>query len=57
MNTTTPGRPDAAAPTTPEQITAQALASFAGCPDDRLQQIMDSLVRHLHGFITDVRLS
>jgi hydroxyquinol 1,2-dioxygenase len=57
MDTAAPGRPDAAAPTTPAQITAQALASFAGRPDDRLRQIMDSLVRHLHSFITDVRLS
>ena len=57
MSTAAPGCPDAAAATTPEQITAKALASFAGCPDDRLRQIMDSLVRHLHGFIADVGLS
>jgi hydroxyquinol 1,2-dioxygenase len=57
MGIAAPSRPDAAAPTTPGQITAQAVASFAGCPDDRLRQIMDSLVRHLHGFIADVKLS
>ena len=57
MSTAVPAGPGAGAATTPGQITAQALASFGGCPDGRLRQIMDSLVRHLHGFITDVELS
>jgi hydroxyquinol 1,2-dioxygenase len=32
-------------------------ASFAGTPDDRLRQIMMSLVDHLHGFVKDVDLT
>jgi protocatechuate 3,4-dioxygenase beta subunit len=32
-------------------------ASFAGTPDDRLRQVMMSLVHHLHAFIKDVELS
>ena len=33
------------------------LASFADTPDPRLHEVMDSLVRHLHGFLRDVRPS
>jgi catechol 1,2-dioxygenase len=33
------------------------LASFADTPDPRLREVMDSLVRHLHGFLRDVRPS
>jgi hydroxyquinol 1,2-dioxygenase len=32
-------------------------ASFAGTPDDRLREIMMSLVQHLHAFIKDVELT
>jgi protocatechuate 3,4-dioxygenase beta subunit len=32
-------------------------ASFAGTPDDRLRQVMMSLVQHLHAFIKDVELT
>jgi protocatechuate 3,4-dioxygenase beta subunit len=32
-------------------------ASFAGTPDDRLRQVMMSLVQHLHAFIKDVDLT
>lgn len=42
---------------TPQEITADVLASFEGCSDARLRQIMQSLVRHLHGFIEEVRLT
>ena len=41
----------------PEQITEQAIASFADAPDPRLQVIMESFVRHLHAFITEVGLT
>jgi hydroxyquinol 1,2-dioxygenase len=44
-------------PTTPEQITADVLASFDGCQDERLQELMRALVRHLHEFIQEVELS
>lgn len=33
------------------------LASFDDTPDPRLKQVMHALVRHLHAFITEVRLS
>ncbi|MEU2350824.1 dioxygenase [Modestobacter sp. NPDC049651] len=33
------------------------VASFDACPDPRLQEVMTSLVRHLHGFIREVRLT
>ena len=38
-------------------ITAAAIASFERCPDARLRQIMQALVRHLHAFATDVQLT
>jgi len=43
--------------TTPEQITTDVLASFDGCGDDRLREIMQALVRHLHGFVSEVKLT
>ena len=42
---------------TPEQITADVLASFDGCRDDRLRELMQALVRHLHGFVREVALT
>ena len=43
--------------TTPDQITAAAVASFDGCADERLRTIMQALVRHLHAFATEVGLT
>jgi len=43
--------------TTPEDITAAAEASFDGCSDERLRELMQALVRHLHGFATEVGLT
>jgi hydroxyquinol 1,2-dioxygenase len=40
-----------------DALTDAVLASFAGAGDDRFREIAESLVRHLHGFITDVRLT
>lgn len=37
-----------------ENITAAVIEQFSGCTDERLKQIMNSLVRHLHDFIRDV---
>src|SRR5579875_251894 len=39
---------------TPDELTADVLASFDGCSDERLRQIMQTLVRHLHGFVKEV---
>jgi protocatechuate 3,4-dioxygenase beta subunit len=47
----------AAQRTTPADITAAVEASFEGCTDARLREIMQALVRHLHGFVTDVGLT
>ncbi|HWE09564.1 MAG TPA: dioxygenase [Solirubrobacteraceae bacterium] len=44
-------------PTTPDRITADALASFDGSSQARLRDVMQALVRHLHGFIRDVKLT
>jgi len=39
------------------ELVAAVLASFDNTPDPRLKQLMQALVRHLHAFITEVRLS
>ena len=44
-------------PTTPDEITAGVVASFQGCDDDRLREVMVSLVRHLHAFAQEVGLT
>jgi hydroxyquinol 1,2-dioxygenase len=44
-------------PVDESEITEQAIASFEATPDPRLAEIMVSLVRHLHGFIREVRPS
>jgi catechol 1,2-dioxygenase len=41
----------------PEEITAQVIARFDSCEDPRLREIMQALVAHLHGFVTDVGLT
>jgi catechol 1,2-dioxygenase len=43
--------------TTPAEITATVVASFDDCPDPRLRELMQSLVRHLHGFATETGFS
>jgi catechol 1,2-dioxygenase len=42
--------------TTPAEITAQVIASFEGCDDPRLRELMQALVSHLHAFATEVAL-
>jgi catechol 1,2-dioxygenase len=42
---------------TPETITGQAVASFADGADARTREILQALVRHLHAFATEVRLT
>jgi len=42
---------------TDEALTQAARASFENAQSDRLRVILDSLVRHLHGFITEVELT
>ena len=40
-----------------QDVTAAALAVMERTSDPRLRQIMVSLVKHLHGFVRDVRLT
>jgi hydroxyquinol 1,2-dioxygenase len=41
----------------PAQISAEVVRSFSDCPDARLEDLMKALVRHLHAFVEDVRLT
>ena len=43
--------------TTPEAITAGAVASFDGCTDPRLRELMQAFVSHLHAFASEVELT
>jgi catechol 1,2-dioxygenase len=40
-----------------DDLTAAALAVMQATPDPRLREIMTALVRHLHGFVREVRLT
>ncbi|MFD6105482.1 intradiol ring-cleavage dioxygenase [Nocardia salmonicida] len=40
-----------------QAVTEEVLASFEATPDPRLREVMHSLVRHLHSFARDVRLT
>ncbi|MFW0792283.1 dioxygenase [Gordonia sp. CPCC 205515] len=40
-----------------EQLIRNVLASFDSCDNPRLKQLMQAIVRHLHAFIRDVRLT
>jgi hydroxyquinol 1,2-dioxygenase len=40
-----------------EALVDRVVASFAGAEDARLREVMQCLVRHLHGFLRDVRLT
>ncbi|MFC9557008.1 intradiol ring-cleavage dioxygenase [Rhodococcus sp. NPDC056960] len=39
------------------ELTERVTASFDGCDNPRLRQLMQSLVQHLHAFIREVRLT
>lgn len=43
--------------TTEDELTKEVIASFANTPDARLKTIMESLVKHLHSFAKEVRLT
>jgi hydroxyquinol 1,2-dioxygenase len=42
---------------TQDNITQAVIARFARTPDERLREVMTSLVQHLHAFARDVRLT
>ena len=39
------------------ELTERVIASFADTPDPRLRQVMETVVRHLHALIREVRLT
>jgi len=47
----------ASEPVTAADLTQAVLARLQATPDPRLRRIMISLIRHLHGFVADVRLT
>jgi hydroxyquinol 1,2-dioxygenase len=48
---------DAAQSAVEERLIENVLQSFDDCQDPRLKDVMQSLVKHLHAFIRDVRLT
>ena len=40
-----------------DELVARVLASFADTPDTRVRELLTSLVRHLHAFLREVRLT
>ena len=56
-STTPASSPAAADPMTAEALTRTVLDRLQATPDARLRRIMTSLIRSLHGFVTDVTLS
>ena len=42
---------------TPDALTAEVVARLANTPDPRLREVMAALVRHLHAFAREVRLT
>jgi protocatechuate 3,4-dioxygenase beta subunit len=54
---TTIAKPRSARPTTEDDITAEVLRRVEATPDPRTREIMLSLLKHLHAFIKEVRLT
>jgi hydroxyquinol 1,2-dioxygenase len=40
-----------------QELVERVVRSFGECQDDRLKQLMEALVRHLHALVRDVRLT
>jgi hydroxyquinol 1,2-dioxygenase len=55
--TPAPGSPSSDPSDREQQITDQVVASFETSPSPRYREVMQSLVRHLHAFARDVRLT
>src|SRR6266536_3885207 len=45
------------APMTEHTLTGEVIRRLAATPDERLRTVMQALVRHLHAFVTEVRLT
>lgn len=46
-----------AKPKTPAQLTAEVLKRHAGTPDPRLKSVMAKLIKHLHAFVQETKLT
>ena len=61
MSTSTPGpagtHADDAQQAREDALVERVVRSFDDCPDPRLREVLIGLVRHLHGFIREVRLT
>jgi catechol 1,2-dioxygenase len=44
-------------PRSSQDLSELAVKSFVGCKNERLRELMEGLVRHLHAFATEVRLT
>jgi len=55
----TPSRPmqQGATPMSGAELTAAVVERLQATPDPRLREVMTALITHLHGFVTDVRLT
>jgi protocatechuate 3,4-dioxygenase beta subunit len=42
---------------TPERLTQEVLAAYAGTPDERLRELLAALIDHLHAFAVQTRLT
>ncbi len=45
------------APMTEHTLTGEVIRRLVATPDERLRTVMQALVRHLHAFVTEVRLT
>src|SRR5579864_5061560 len=54
---TTVAKPRSARPTSEDDITAEVLRRVEATPDPRTREIVLSLLKHLHAFIKEVRLT
>jgi maleylacetate reductase len=44
-------------PMSADELTAAVIRRLEATPDPRLREVMTALIRHLHGFVSDVRLT
>jgi hydroxyquinol 1,2-dioxygenase len=42
---------------TPAELTSDVLRAYGATPEPRLREILQSLIRHLHAFATEVSLT
>ena len=40
----------------PDELVEEVLGRYAGAPNERLKEVMESAVRHLHAFVREINL-